>query len=79
MAASLNAYDQIADLMADAMPQQILDFKFSTTIQERIEQLVDKKKEGFISLKEVEELDKYLTYDLLIGLAKARAFKYQSV
>jgi methylase of polypeptide subunit release factors len=78
MAASLNAHDQIADLMADAMPQQILAFKFSSTIQERIEQLVEKKKDGFISLKEVEELDKYLTYDLLIGLAKARAFKFQS-
>lgn len=78
MAASLNAHDQIADLMADAMPQQILAFKFSVTIQERIEQLVEKKKDGFISLKEVEELDKYLTYDLLIGLAKARAFKFQS-
>ena len=78
MVASLNAQGQIAALMADAMPQQILDFKFLPTIQERIEQLVEKKKDGFISLKETEELDKYLTYDLLIGLAKARAFKYIS-
>ena len=78
MAASLNAQDQIADLMADAMPQQILAFKFSAAIQTRIETLVERKKEGFISEKEREELDKYLTYDLLIGLAKARAFKHIS-
>lgn len=44
MAASLNAQDQIADLMADAMPQQILAFKFSHAIQLRIESLVEKKK-----------------------------------
>ena len=78
MAASLNAQDQIADLMADAMPQQILAFKFSSAIQTRIETLVERKKEGLISEKEREELDKYLTYDLLIGLAKARAFKHIS-
>lgn len=29
-----------------------------------------------MSDKESEELNKYLTYDLLIGLAKARAFKH---
>ena len=74
MAVSLNAHDQIADLMADAMPQQILAFKFSSAIQSRIETLVVRKKEGLISEKEKEELDKYLTYDLLIGLAKARAY-----
>jgi hypothetical protein len=78
MAASLNAHDQIADLMADSMPQQILGFKFSHSIQLRIEFLVEKKKENRISDKEKEELDKYLTYDLLIGLAKARAFKHNS-
>jgi hypothetical protein len=75
MAASLNAHDQIADLMADSMPLQILGFKFSQSIQMRIEVLVEKKKENRISDQEKEELDKYLTYDLLIGLAKARAFK----
>ena len=78
MAASLNAHDQIADLIADAMPQQILAFKFSSAIQMRIESLAEKKKEGLISDKEREELDKYLTYDLLIGLAKARAYKHIS-
>ena len=78
MAASLNTQDQIADLMADAMPQQILAFKFSSAIQTRIETFVERKKEGLISEKEREELDKYLTYDLLIGLAKARAFKHIS-
>ena len=34
------------------------------------------KKEDLLSLTEKEELEKYLAYDLLIGLAKARAFQH---
>lgn len=75
MTAILSAHDQLAGLMADAMPQEILSFKFSASIQERIEQLTTQKKEGVLPVAGQEELDKYLTYDLLIGLAKARAFQ----
>ena len=76
MTASLSAQDQIATLMANTMPQQILSFKFSADIQDRIEILVNKKKESTISETEREELEKYLMYDLLIGLAKARSFQH---
>lgn len=76
MTASLSAQDQIAAFLADAIPEKILAFKFSPAIQRRIEVLVDKKKEGQISREENEELDRYLAYDLLIGLAKARASRY---
>lgn len=73
MTASLSAQDQIAALMADAMPDKILAFKFAPTTQERIITLVNRKKDGILSASEKEELEKYLAYDLLIGLAKARA------
>ncbi len=73
--ASLDAQDQIASLLADALPDKILSFKFSNAIQERIEVLTHRKKSGMITPTEREELDKYLLYDLLIGLAKARAAK----
>jgi hypothetical protein len=36
---------------------------------------VNNKKEGIIIPSESEELDKYLAYDLLIGLAKSKAYK----
>lgn len=75
MTASVLAQDQIASLMADIMPQQILSFKFSGDIQKRIFSLTTKRKKGIITSAESEELEKYLTYDLLIGLAKARAFQ----
>lgn len=51
-------------------------FKFSASIQERIEQLVCQKQVDALNLAEQEELEKYLTYDLLIGLAKVRAVQH---
>ncbi len=76
MTASLSAQDQIAAFLADAIPEKILAFKFSPAIQRRIEVLVEKKKEGAIMPEEKDELERYLAYDLLIGLAKARAVKH---
>ena len=79
MVASLSAQNQIAALMANAMPEQILAFKFLPATQQRIEALVEKKKAVELTHEEAEELDKYLTYDLLIGLAKARAYQRNTV
>ena len=69
------AQDQIASLIAKNIPKEILSFKFTKELQNRIQQLVDRKKKGTISISELKELDKYLSYDLLIGLAKSKAYK----
>ena len=76
MTASISAQDQIAAMMAEAMPEKNLAFKFIPAIQERIFQLISNKKEGKITPSEKDELERYLAYDLLIGLAKARAIKH---
>lgn len=78
MTAFVSAQDQIASLMADIMPQQVLSFKFSNDLQRRIQVLTDMKKNGTITNPEAVELEKYLNYDLLIGLAKARAYQLVS-
>ena len=79
MTAFVSAQDQIASFMADVMPQQTLSFKFSKDLQRRIQVLTDMKKTGTITNLEAEELEKYLNYDLLIGLAKARAYQLVSI
>jgi hypothetical protein len=76
MIAHVSAQDQIAAFIADAMPDKIIAFKFSPAIQDRILELVTLKKNNLLSISEKEELEKYLAYDLLIGLAKARAFQH---
>ena len=63
MSATTSAQDQIADFLADAIPERILAFKFSSGIQKRIEILVNRKKEGAISGPENAELEHYLLYD----------------
>jgi hypothetical protein len=73
MTATIAAQDQIANFLADAIPERILAFKFSASIQKRIAVLVQRKKEGVISDADHAELERYLLYDNLIGLAKARA------
>ena len=75
MTTFVSAQEKIASFMADVMPEQILSFKFSPPLQRRILVLTEMQKNGTISKQEFEELDKYLTYDLLIGLAKARAYQ----
>ncbi len=57
------------------MPKQILSFKFTKELQNCVQQLVNRKKDGTISIPELEELKKLLSYDLLIGLAKSKAYK----
>lgn len=78
MTAFVSAQDQIASFMADIMPQQILSFKFSKDLQRRIQVLTEMKKNGTITNPEADELEKYMNYDLLIGLAKARAYQLVS-
>ena len=73
MSASISAQDQIASFIAEANPERVLAFKFAPSIQMRIEILVQKKKDNIATPEEKEELERYLAYDLLIGLAKARA------
>jgi hypothetical protein len=51
MIASNSLQDQIATLMADVMPEKILHFKFSPSIQKRIESLIEQKKLLFYLLK----------------------------
>jgi hypothetical protein len=75
MTTAISAQEQLASLIAEAIPDKILAFKFAPDVQTRIENLVYKKKEGNITLPEREELERYLAYDLLIGLAKVRAGK----
>ena len=44
MVASISAQDQIAAFIAEAMPEQILSFKYSISLQTRIKELVERKK-----------------------------------
>jgi hypothetical protein len=68
-----NAYDQIADLIAELNPAKVMALKANKELQERFESLVNKSKASMLSIQEKDELDHYVVLERLIRLAKIRS------
>ena len=68
-------FGDIAEVIAQMNPQQIIDLKAPKGISERVEELVSRKKDGLISVDESIELERFLALDLFISLTKVRARK----
>lgn len=71
---TVKAYEEIIDFIAaGTTPQNVVDFRPSEAAQERVENLLEREKDGEISSAEKSELDHYLQIEHLMRLAKARA------
>ena len=68
-------FDDVAGVLAQIDPAKIVALNAPNMMAKRVEVLVDKKKNGQISLEETVELERYLALDMLINLAKARAHR----
>jgi predicted nucleic acid-binding protein len=68
-----NAYDQIAELIAELNPAKVMAMKANEELQNRFESLVEKSKESSLNLQEKDELDHYVVLERLIRLAKIRS------
>lgn len=68
-----NTYDQLAELIATLDPAKVLALKATEEMQERLEDLIEKSKEGNLERREKDELDHYIVLERLIRLAKIRA------
>ena len=68
-------FDDVAGLLAQMDPAKIVALKAPQMMAKRVEVLIDKKKDSRISLEETSELERYLALDMLINLAKARAYR----
>ena len=67
------AYDEMVDLFADsAMAERILNFHPSPVMQARIEELLEKNREGQLSEEEAAELDEVERLEHFMRLIKAR-------
>jgi hypothetical protein len=69
----VEAFGELAGVLAEMDPVKIVELKAPPGMSARVEELVYKKKEGAITEEEAIELERYLSLDLLINLAKARA------
>lgn len=72
-------YTEVLDFLASGpTPDQIASFKISHSLQERVEELLDKNREEGLDENEAAELNTYLKLNHLMILLKARAHKATS-
>ena len=69
------AFEEIANFIAGISPTQVVSFRPSPEVQQRVSDLLDKERQSLLSADEKEELDDYLLLEHLMRLAKARARK----
>ena len=69
----IEAFSEVAESLAKMAPERIAELKASHTMTDRVEILLRKKQEDSLTRDEAIELERYLSLDLLINLAKARA------
>ena len=73
MVSIYSAYDQVAELLSTVAPEKLMKLKASDTMQQRLETLLGKSKEGQLTEEEKDELDHFLVLERLVRLAKIRA------
>ena len=66
-------FNDVADVIAHLAPEQVVKLKAPLKMSQRVEILVNKRKENNISQEEIIELERFLALDLFISLTKARA------
>ncbi len=71
--APLLGFEEIAEFMAELDPSRVINLQPSAPLQARVQELIEKKKDAGLTSEEQRELDRYLTLENLIALAKARA------
>jgi len=76
---ALEIYRDTVEFMATGpRPEQIISFRPSQRIQERVRELILKEKEKTITGDERQELEQILFFDHIMRLIKARAQHYVS-
>jgi hypothetical protein len=68
------AFGDIANVIAQMNPSKIIGLKAPKDMSDRVEFLVNRKKDNVITHEESNELERLLALDLFICLTKARAF-----
>lgn len=69
----VEAFGDIAGILAQMAPEKVVAMRAPQDLSERVQVLTEKKKQGSLNEDEAIELERYLSLDLLMSLAKARA------
>ena len=75
IADNLSVFDELAYFLANLSPKKVLTFKVSKKAQDRVNFLIDKSKKSGLSTAENEEMERYMVFEHIIQLAKAKAIQ----
>jgi hypothetical protein len=72
--ASESLYMEFIDFVAaGTTPEEIIKFRPSAEAQQRVSELMDREKESGLTAEETAELDKFMEYEHIVRMAKAKA------
>jgi hypothetical protein len=68
------SYDEIIDFIAaGTTPEAVVAFRPSDDVQWRVAELIERSKDGSLSVEDRSELEDYLTLEHIMIMAKVRA------
>jgi hypothetical protein len=70
-----SVYDELADFLASLSPRKVLQYKASSKAQERVDSLLLKNKNEGLNSEENAEMERYMTLEHIIRLAKSKALQ----
>ncbi len=70
-----SVYDELAHFLASLSPRRVLAYKSSPKSQDRVNILIQKNKEIGLSSDENAEMERYMTVEHIVRLAKAKAMQ----
>lgn len=76
---NLAVYDELLDLLAESADEQrMLAFRLSSEKQGRLDDLLDKNREGILSADELAELEAFERFEHVVRMLKARVLQKQN-
>ena len=74
MSAAHAAYMELVEFIASGTtPEAVIQFRPSESTQERVSELIERKRDGLHSEEQASELDDFLQLEHIMIMAKARA------
>lgn len=70
-----SVYDELAIFLASLSPRKVLAYKASSKAQERVAVLLDKNSKIGLTTDENAEIERYMTVEHIVRLAKAKAIQ----
>jgi hypothetical protein len=70
-----SVYDDLAQFLASLSPRRVIAYKATPKAQARVNQLIEKNKTVGLTAEENAEMERHMTVEHIVRLAKAKALQ----